>query len=213
SLEWAKARRSERSLPGSTHWGPSPHCLSLRRRRLAFNHLLGSSSENVRMGRPRARDRGPESHPLSCRPGDLGLLPAREPEMMEGCGSGSWNRPANPAARRPIENLGTIMTALVVLSCLALVPDGPQAPAAPAPAEVVASLEAVLADAIAQAEPSVVAIHRQKGENPQETQAVRGRKRPGRVPDPSPFGSRFGVPMEPTDFISLDYGSGVVIGT
>lgn len=108
------------------------------------------------------------------------------------------------------------MTALVVLSCLAWVPDGPQAPASPssspAPAEVVASLEQVLAEAIAKAEPSVVAIHRKKAEHSQETQAVRGRKRSRPLVDHSRFEARFGVPIEPLDFISFDYGSGVVIG-
>ncbi|HZW32088.1 MAG TPA: trypsin-like peptidase domain-containing protein [Isosphaeraceae bacterium] len=111
------------------------------------------------------------------------------------------------------------MTALVVLSWLAWVPEGPQAPASPAsvpaPAEVVASLESVLAEAIAKAESSVVAIHRDKGENPQETEAVRGRKRRRPAVDPSRFQARFGLPMpmETEDFISFDYGSGVVVGT
>ncbi len=47
---------------------------------------------------------------------------------------------------------------------------------ASSPADVVAALETAISDAIAKAEPSVVAIHRFKGENSQETTAVRGRK-------------------------------------
>src|SRR5947208_11436116 len=87
-------------------------------------------------------------------------------------------RPCLPAADR--ESRTRSMTSLVILSCLAFVPDEPQSPASrppgPAPADVVASIETVMADAIATAEPSVVAIHRLKGENTQETLAVRGRK-------------------------------------
>ena len=94
----------------------------------------------------------------------------------------------------------------------------PRSPVGPlsSPTDVVAALETAIADAIAKAEPSVVAIHRVKGENSQETQAVRGRKRSiesarataairirGRTPDQAP---------EPSNLISFDFGSGVVIG-
>src|SRR4051812_30773329 len=108
------------------------------------------------------------------------------------------------------------MTSLVILPCLAFVPDEPQSPASrppgPAPADVVASIETVMADAIATAEPSVVAIHRLKGENPQETLAVRGRKTVPIFPEPSRFDPRLPLPTETEDFISFDYGSGVVVG-
>ena len=84
---------------------------------------------------------------------------------------------------------GELMTWLFLLACLSLIelepPVGaqsanPNPPPAqpPAPIDIVAALETVVADAIARAEPSVVAIHRVKGENPQETLAVRGKSRP-----------------------------------
>jgi S1-C subfamily serine protease len=108
------------------------------------------------------------------------------------------------------------MTSLVVLSLslLAQKPAGSAAerPAnAPSPAEIVASIESVMGDAIARAEPAVVAIHRDKAQDPNRTLAVRGR-RPAHpalerdrfdIPNHAPFGD---------DFISFDYGSGVVIG-
>ena len=75
-----------------------------------------------------------------------------------------------------------------------------------------AALESVVADAIARAEPSVVAIHRYKGENPQETLAVRGKARP-QLMDPRSTRSRFSRDGELGEQISFDFGSGVVIGT
>ena len=81
----------------------------------------------------------------------------------------------------------------------------------PAPIDIVAAIENVVADAIARAEPSVVAIHRQKGENPQETLAVRGRPRPLTF-DPRAARSRFARDDELADQISFDFGSGVVVG-
>ena len=77
------------------------------------------------------------------------------------------------------------MPNLVPLACAApgLRPIRPAAAAAPSPLEVVAALETALADAIARAEPSVVAIARTKAEDSDETTAVRGRNpapRPGR---------------------------------
>ena len=109
------------------------------------------------------------------------------------------------------------MTSLVVLSCLAWTLDGPQSPAAPQPpgpaaGRLVAALETAMADAIAKAEPSVVAIHRDKGENSQETRAVRGRKPPPRFQEPSQLDFRPDRPADLDDFISFDFGSGVVIG-
>jgi serine protease Do len=110
------------------------------------------------------------------------------------------------------------MTSLVVLSCLVLaLPDPPQ-PASnrtePSALDVVASIETVISDAIAKAEPSVVAIHRFKTENSQETMAIRGRNRRTTVP-PFPRRAEFdgGIPPFPeSNMISFDYGSGVVIG-
>src|SRR4051794_5176289 len=93
------------------------------------------------------------------------------------------------------------MPSLVSWACLLLMGAEPTpTPTAPASAqEVVEGLEAVLADAIARAEPSVVAIAREKSEN-DETTAIRGRN-PVEVTEP--FGE---------DQLSFDYGSGVVIG-
>lgn len=111
------------------------------------------------------------------------------------------------------------MTALVLSSCLVLAwaDPPPQQPgqSALSPSDVVAALETAIADAIAKAEPSVVAIHRSKGENAQSTQAVRGRKRPLSLHEPSRrlgFDPRFPRPIERTNQISFDFGSGVVIG-
>lgn len=82
-------------------------------------------------------------------------------------------------------------------------------PASPSGVEVLSALETTFADVIEQVEGSVVAIHRQKNTQSGLTTAIRGRN-----PDPpSEMGLR-PVPfnsLEP-DFISLDYGSGVVIG-
>jgi len=72
-----------------------------------------------------------------------------------------------------------------------------------------------MADAIAKAEPSVVAISREKGENSQETQAVRGRKRPFNLHDQQRqflLDGRLPRIPDPSSLISLDFGSGVVIG-
>jgi S1-C subfamily serine protease len=109
------------------------------------------------------------------------------------------------------------MTPLVALTLILLAqepaasPPG-RPPTAPAPADVVASIESALADAIAKAEASVVAIHRDKGPNPNETLAVRGR---GKPTPPFPERDRFEFPRHlpmDDDFVSFDYGSGVVIG-
>ncbi len=109
------------------------------------------------------------------------------------------------------------MTPIVALTCLVLAqapkPDGLDAPDSSAPtpsaAAVVASLESAFAHAIARAEPSVVAIHRDKAPNVVETRAVRGWKPP--LDEPPRPRSRFPDPTS-GDFISFDFGSGVVIG-
>ncbi|MHB1557372.1 MAG: trypsin-like peptidase domain-containing protein, partial [Isosphaeraceae bacterium] len=85
------------------------------------------------------------------------------------------------------------------------------APPPPSASAVVASLESAMVHAIARAEPSVVAIHRDKAPNVTETRAVRGWKPP--VDEPQPPQPRFRTAdPDDGDFISFDYGSGVVIG-
>ncbi|MGZ3396565.1 MAG: S1C family serine protease, partial [Isosphaeraceae bacterium] len=115
------------------------------------------------------------------------------------------------------------MTWLFLLACISLIeieppvgtqsvnPNPPQAQP-PAPIDIVAALETVVADAIARAEPSVVAINRDKGENPLETLAVRGKSRP-QLFDPRMPRSRFSRDGELAGQISFDFGSGVVVGT
>ena len=104
----------------------------------------------------------------------------------------------------------------VVLALLALA-DPPALPQQPvAPVDVVSALESALIDAIAKAEPSVVAIAREKNGKTEETTAVRGR-----TPAPPPFQDApigFGVlrggfdDLENLEYVASDYGSGVVIG-
>jgi S1-C subfamily serine protease len=112
------------------------------------------------------------------------------------------------------------MTSRVLSCCLLAVLQGPaQGPSklpGRSPAEIVTALESVVSDAIARAEASVVAIHREKLENGQETMAVRGRtrKRSGRERDrllllERRLGRLPGAP----EMISFDFGSGVVIGS
>jgi S1-C subfamily serine protease len=109
----------------------------------------------------------------------------------------------------------TLMLAFLLLGW----PDPPTQGSSPGqarpatPADLVVALETVVSDAIARAEISVVAINRFKGENPQETLAVRGRPRPqpgldARLPRPRFFARDF----ETAEAISFDFGSGVVIG-
>jgi serine protease Do len=79
----------------------------------------------------------------------------------------------------------------------------------PAPAlDVVAALETVLADAIAKAQPSVVAISRSKSDGG-ETTAIRGRNPAPRRSDPMMIGD---VDPQADDYNPFDSGSGVVIG-
>jgi S1-C subfamily serine protease len=109
------------------------------------------------------------------------------------------------------------MNLLFRLACLPLAlvdPPGRAAPPAPQPSplDVVSALETVVSDAIARAEPSVVAIHRVKGDTPQETLAVRGRSRPATGLEPGRPRARFVRDLDPTDQISFDFGSGVVVG-
>src|SRR4051794_37339528 len=105
------------------------------------------------------------------------------------------------------------MAPIVLLAALSLAQAGaPPAPkAAPSPPDPIAALEAAMADPIARAEPSVVAIARVKADDEgEETTAVRG-KAPPRRPADDPrrlgFGPRIGVererdPLE-QDFLSF----------
>ena len=94
--------------------------------------------------------------------------------------------------------------------------DRPSSAAAPtpitSPLELVEAIETVLADAIARAEPSVVAIDREKSGKDGETTAVRGRNpNPPRIPEvANPLFP--GIEPGGIEAISFDYGSGVVIG-
>ncbi len=106
------------------------------------------------------------------------------------------------------------MISVLLLSCsfLALSAQAPGDSDKPEPqaAAIVAAIEKVIADAIASAEPSVVAIHRSKNENGPETLAIRGRKRARNVPM---FLTRRASPIpDLSNMLSFDYGSGVVIG-
>jgi len=105
--------------------------------------------------------------------------------------------------------------ALVVLALLAQGDPPTPAPRPASPVEIVTALETVLADAIERAEPSVVAIARDKDIRNEATTAVRGRGIPPvDTPDlPTAFGPfrPFDEPEIP-DYIASDYGSGVVIG-
>ncbi len=98
----------------------------------------------------------------------------------------------------------------VVLALLALA----DPPTSPSPVDLVSAFETVLADAIARAEPSVVAIARDKDGKGEETTAVRGRKPPLVVaPDPpAGFDFRGLERADLPDYFASDYGSGVVIG-
>jgi serine protease Do len=90
--------------------------------------------------------------------------------------------------------------------------DPPASPSASA-LDIVSAVETVLGDAIARAEPSIVAISRDKSDD-DETLAVRGRE-PARNPA---FDRRLQFPgmmnLDPfgNDVLSFDYGAGVVIG-
>ncbi len=87
---------------------------------------------------------------------------------------------------------------------------------APSPLDVVSALEAALADAIAKAEPSVVAIAREKDSNGEQTTAIRGRMNPPTPPQEQPIvgfnAGGFAFEIDERDYIASDYGSGVVVG-
>src|SRR4051812_30559262 len=105
----------------------------------------------------------------------------------------------------------------VVFALLALAadPPPPTPTPSPSPADLIAALETALADAIAKAEPSVVAIARFKDGKGEATIAVRGMS-PAR-PDPDqPFalqlGGHRGLEGIIPDYYASDFASGVVIG-
>ena len=104
------------------------------------------------------------------------------------------------------------MPILVPLACVLLAwADSPATPPAPPvnPLDIASALETVLADVIARAEPSVVAIAREKAETGGETTAVRGRNTAADHLTP-PMAANGAVLGD--DFLSFDYGAGVVIG-
>jgi S1-C subfamily serine protease len=151
--------------------------------------------------------------------GDLGLLAAIGPEMMEeeSCGSDRVGRLATPIPGLRTKEL--VMSSTVLALCLLLALPDPQQPSSDPPTSsatgIVVAIESVMADAIAKAEPSVVAIHRDKGEKSQETQAIRGRRRPlihSRTEQLFLPGGRIARLPDSSSMISFDFGSGVVIG-
>ncbi len=106
------------------------------------------------------------------------------------------------------------MLPLVLLTCVLLAwadpPPQPARPPADSPHAVVEALETALGEAIAKAELSVVAIARERSEEGDETIAVRGRARDVNFRDPRLGMGRAGL-LTP-NWVSFDYGSGVVIG-
>ncbi len=100
---------------------------------------------------------------------------------------------------------------LAVLALMAPEPLAQQPQQQPTPLDVATALETALADAIARAEPSVVAIAREKDGKTEETTAVRGKMPPI---EPRVGFNGFAGLEEPElpDYIASDYGSGLVIG-
>jgi serine protease Do len=92
---------------------------------------------------------------------------------------------------------------------------GEDPPRTPAPLDVVTALETAMSDAIAKAQPSVVAIARVRTADGEETTAIRGRN-PNPVQDDPTALTRnrmFGLIPSPDDIpLPGDFGSGVVIG-
>lgn len=97
----------------------------------------------------------------------------------------------------------------LALAAAALGQPGSDRSAAPG-AEQVMALETAIAEAIARAEPSVVAIAREKGES-EETTAIRGRTS-NRDQDDRPPAEVPGEQDPDQLALTSDYGSGVVIG-
>ena len=108
------------------------------------------------------------------------------------------------------QSAASALFALIALFAAA----GADEPKASPAVDPVQALEDAVADAIARAEPSVVAIRRDKADKGQETLAVRGRARPalpGNINGFNPQLRQFAA-IDAEEDLSFDYGSGVVIG-
>jgi serine protease Do len=116
--------------------------------------------------------------------------------------------------RERLQTEGPFMISLVLTTFLLQGSPAQQPPASsppePSAAAIVASVEKMIMGAIDTAEPSVVAIHRSKNENGQETLAIRGRKRGRSLP--LSFPNQITPTFDTSNMISFDSGSGVVIG-
>ena len=111
-------------------------------------------------------------------------------------------------------HLAFVVLALLILADPSSPQDDPR-PKPPSPIEVVSALETALGDAIATAEPSVVAIAREKNGKSELTTAVRGRMAPLMPPQDPPPGLVFFPNFEDQEvpeYVASDFGSGVVIG-
>lgn len=113
--------------------------------------------------------------------------------------------------------LATLLLATALTTPIASFRDDPPAPSKPQSADIVSALESAMADAIAAAEPSVVAILRYRNpRDPDETKAIRGQLPPlPPRPRTSPELRRFmpdDFPDPSADDQPIDFGSGVVIG-
>ncbi|WP_165219466.1 trypsin-like peptidase domain-containing protein [Aquisphaera insulae] len=108
------------------------------------------------------------------------------------------------------------MTLLLALACCTMLAgsdvaaDDPPG-AAPAAVDPVSALENAVVDAIARAEPSVVAISREKAERPEDL-AIRGRPRSFNRENPTLLRRRSPLDLGQGELISFDFGSGVVVG-
>jgi serine protease Do len=116
-----------------------------------------------------------------------------------------------------MSHLAPVVLALLTLADPPSTPQQQPQPQQLSPIDVVTALESALADAIARAEPSVVSIAREKDGKSEETAAVRGRmdgipiSRQQQSGVGIGIGRGFGDP-DVHDYVSSDYGSGVVIG-
>jgi S1-C subfamily serine protease len=108
-----------------------------------------------------------------------------------------------------------ILALLVVFAPRSSDASPPQQEKPLSPIDVVSALETALGDAIARAEPSVVAIAREKDGKSDLTTAVRGRTPPRTLPLDQPFvigAAGIFDEMPVPVYIASDFGSGVVIG-
>ncbi len=84
-------------------------------------------------------------------------------------------------------------------------------PESPTPLDLVSAIETVVADAVEKTEQSVVAIARVRAAKGDETTAIRGREAATPLAGEPAFGLN-GLQAFQNDYVSMDYGSGVVIG-